>query len=137
MAIVALVLLMVLSGCMSTPHTALYISEHKVVKATEYNQELRNHLDSLKKGPTVEGSDCYFVGPFMFWDQQTPSELAAVREALQKAGKPYDALTHVGVEHSMYFFVLGYTICNKIKGTATIDEPYITKRDTRKTQLIQ
>jgi hypothetical protein len=132
MAIVALVVLMLLSGCVTTPYSALYVSENKVVKDTEYSQDLRNHLDSLKKGPTVEGSDCYFVGPFMWWDKQTPSENAAVREALQTAGKPYDALTHVHVERSMYFYVVGYTVCNKINGTATINEPYSTKQNTEK-----
>lgn len=138
MAIVALVLLLVLNGCVTVPYDALYItSDLKVVKSTEYSQELRNHIDTLKKGPVVGGSDCYFIGPFMWWDRETPSVGRAVREALQQAGQPYNALTHVGVTQSMYHYVFGYTVCNEIKGTATIDEPYTTKRDTRKTQLTQ
>jgi hypothetical protein len=135
MKLVALLVFVFLSGCVTTPYSALYLSETKVVKDTEYSQELRNHIDSLKKGPRVEGNDCYFVGPFMWWDKQTPSVFAAVHEALQKAGEPYNALTHVDVANSLYFYVIGYTMCNEVRGIATINEPYVAMQSTGKTKL--
>jgi len=128
--IVYIFLLLVLGGC--TNHfKALYATvsatDARVVKDTEYDQGLRNHIDKLKKGPVVDGSDCLVHYPFMRAKALEDSEKVALREAIDKAGQPYNGLAYVNVTWTIYPLPITWS-CFDVNGTAAIDEPYIARK---------
>ena len=59
----ALLLVFIISGC-SFSGKGLLATDSRLVQQTEYEQGLIDHINSLEKGPTTQGSSCMTVFPF-------------------------------------------------------------------------
>src|SRR5262245_1690118 len=111
--------LAVLPGCARHLYWLQITPEKQVLEGYDEDQELRNRLAKLPKGPKVEGSKCAWFVRTPSIDDQTRK--AAYTEAMVKAGAPYNALIDVMQTSTAY---VPFAYCISLTGTAVKQETY-------------
>lgn len=131
-AVAIALLYLPLSGCFSVKGEFLLYSPDKKVEKQNYDDGIRKHIGALERGPSVEGSDCEsaILGliPLPPSFHIMPDLDKAYADAMEKAGRKYDALIKVEATHTQYLVPppLLRVICWDIKGIAVKDAPWVT-----------
>ena len=111
--------LSLLSGCARHLYWLQITPEKQVLEGYDEDQDLRNRLSKLAKGPKVEGKRCSWFIMTPSIEEQTRK--LAYAEAMVKAGSPYNALIDVMQTSTSY---APFTYCVSLKGTAVKQETY-------------
>jgi len=108
-----------LSGCSRHLYWLEITQEKQVLEGFDEDQELRNRLSKLAKGPKVEGRTCTWLVMTPTIEEQT--RRSAYADAIVKVGSQYDTLIDVMQTSTSY---APFAYCISLKGTAVKQEAY-------------